>query len=67
VHGDRLVPLPFPGDSVGDLHRRAPISEHPYQAYERGQRSGAWIKYRTNMEQEFVIGGYIPGAHGFDA
>jgi hypothetical protein len=21
----------------------------------------------TNREQEFVIGGYIPGAHGFDA
>ena len=27
----------------------------------------AWIKHRTNMEQEFVIGGYIPGARGFDA
>ena len=35
--------------------------------YEPGQRSGAWIKYRTNMEQEFVIGGYLPGARGFDA
>jgi bifunctional non-homologous end joining protein LigD len=31
------------------------------------RRSGAWIKHRTNREQEFVIGGYIPGAHGFDA
>jgi ATP-dependent DNA ligase len=28
---------------------------------------GAWIKHRTNREQEFVIGGYIPGSHGFDA
>jgi ATP-dependent DNA ligase len=28
--------------------------------------SGAWIKHRTNMEQEFVIGGYIPGTRGFD-
>ena len=36
-------------------------------AYESGERSGAWIKHRTNREQEFVIGGYIPGAHGFDA
>ena len=27
----------------------------------------AWIKLRTNMEQEFVIGGYIPGPRGFDA
>jgi ATP-dependent DNA ligase len=34
---------------------------------EPGERSGAWIKLRTNLEQEFVIGGYIPGAHGFDA
>ena len=35
--------------------------------YEPGGRSGAWIKHRTNIEQEFVIGGYIPGARGFDA
>ena len=36
-------------------------------AYEPGERSGAWIKHRTNVEQEFVIGGYIPGGRGFDA
>jgi len=35
--------------------------------YEPGERSRAWIKLRTNLEQEFVIGGYIPGARGFDA
>src|SRR6476659_3192198 len=35
--------------------------------YEPGERSGAWIKLRTNMEQEFVIGGYLPGSRGFDA
>ena len=35
--------------------------------YESGERSGAWIKYRTNKAQEFVIGGYIPGTRGFDA
>jgi ATP-dependent DNA ligase len=35
--------------------------------YEPGQRSGAWIKYRLNMGQEFVIGGYTPGPHGLDA
>jgi DNA ligase D-like protein (predicted ligase) len=35
--------------------------------YESGERSGAWIKHRTNLEQEFVIGGYIPGARAFDA
>jgi hypothetical protein len=35
--------------------------------HEPGDRSGAWIKLRTNREQDFVIGGYIPGSHGFDA
>ena len=35
--------------------------------YEPGERSGAWIKLRVNLEQEFVIGGYIPGPRGFDA
>ncbi|HEY5811759.1 MAG TPA: hypothetical protein VIT23_03785 [Terrimicrobiaceae bacterium] len=33
--------------------------------YEPGERSGAWIKLRTNMDQEFFIGGYIPGIRGF--
>jgi bifunctional non-homologous end joining protein LigD len=35
--------------------------------YEPGERSGAWIKCRTNREQEFVVGGYVPGASNFDA
>ena len=30
--------------------------------YEPGERSGAWIKLRANMEREFVIGGFVPGA-----
>jgi len=25
------------------------------------------IKYRVNRGQELVIGGYIPGPHGFDS
>jgi bifunctional non-homologous end joining protein LigD len=35
--------------------------------YQPGKRSGAWIKYRVNRGQEFVIGGYFPGPHGFDS
>jgi bifunctional non-homologous end joining protein LigD len=35
--------------------------------YEPGLRSGLWQKHRLNQGQEFVIGGYTPGAHGFDA
>ena len=35
--------------------------------YQPGKRTGSWIKYRVNRGQEFVIGGYIPGPHGFDS
>ena len=34
--------------------------------YEPGKRTGAWLKYRINRGQEFVIGGYTPD-HPFDA
>ncbi len=35
--------------------------------YQPGKRSGAWVKYRVNRGQEFVIGGDFPGPHGFDS
>jgi bifunctional non-homologous end joining protein LigD len=35
--------------------------------YEAGKRTGSWIKCRVNRGQELVIGGYIPGPHGFDS
>ena len=31
-----------------------------------GQRTSAWLKYKLNQCQEFVIGGYTPG-NPFDA
>jgi bifunctional non-homologous end joining protein LigD len=34
--------------------------------YEPGKRTGAWVKFRINRGQEFVIGGYTPD-HPFDA
>jgi bifunctional non-homologous end joining protein LigD len=35
--------------------------------YEPGRRSGAWVKYRVAQQDDFWIGGYIPGAHGIDS
>ena len=34
--------------------------------YEPGKRSGAWVKLKLNVEQEFVIGGFTKGSP-FDA
>jgi ATP-dependent DNA ligase len=35
--------------------------------YQPGKRSGLWSKYRINLGQEFVIGGYIPSNLGLDS
>ncbi len=43
------------------------IAKRLNSAYEPGRRSGAWLKMRFNLGQEFVIGGFTPGSNGIDA
>jgi len=43
------------------------IGKRKDSLYEPGKRTGSWVKYRVNRGQELVIGGYIPGPHGFDS
>jgi DNA ligase D-like protein (predicted ligase) len=54
-------------EAVRKLGLEGVVGKRISSIYEPGKRSGAWIKHRTNREQEFVIGGYIPGVHGFDS
>jgi ATP-dependent DNA ligase len=54
-------------EAVRKLGLEGVVGKRIGSVYEPGERSGAWIKHRTNMEQEFVIGGYVPGARGLDA
>ncbi|MDB6030274.1 MAG: ATP-dependent ligase [Verrucomicrobiales bacterium] len=34
------------------------VAKRADSTYEAGERSGAWVKYKTSQEQEFVVGGY---------
>ena len=43
------------------------IAKRRDSLYQPGRRTGAWVKYRINRGQEFVIGGYTPGPHGIDS
>jgi bifunctional non-homologous end joining protein LigD len=43
------------------------VAKRSDSPYEPGKRSGLWQKYRLNLQQEFVIGGYTRGSPGFDA
>jgi bifunctional non-homologous end joining protein LigD len=41
-----------------DLGLEGLIGKRSGSRYEVGKRSGAWIKIKLHLEQEFVIGGY---------
>jgi DNA ligase D-like protein (predicted ligase) len=67
------ISLSVVGRSVGEM--LAFVKEHGLEGivakradspYEPGKRSGLWSKYRVNLGQEFVIGGYTSG-NPFDA
>lgn len=50
-------------DAVRKLGLEGVVGKRAGSTYESGNRSGAWIKLRTERVQEFAIGGYIPGSH----
>jgi bifunctional non-homologous end joining protein LigD len=37
------------------------VAKRKDPVYESGKRTGAWLTYRVNKGQEFVIDGYVPG------
>lgn len=43
------------------------VAKRKSSLYEEGKRTGSWAKMRFNRGQEFVIGGFVPGAHGVDS
>jgi ATP-dependent DNA ligase len=42
------------------------VAKRKDSVYESGKRTGAWVKYKVNRGQEFVIGPYTP-RNPFDA
>jgi DNA ligase D-like protein (predicted ligase) len=43
------------------------IAKRADSVYQPGKRTGLWAKTRINLEQDFVIGGYIPSHLGVDS
>jgi bifunctional non-homologous end joining protein LigD len=68
-----LVSQELPGTAqqviaaVQQLGLEGVIAKRRESRYEAAQRSGAWVKLKLDKQQEFVVGGYRPGAHGVDA
>jgi DNA ligase D-like protein (predicted ligase) len=53
--------------AVREIGGEGVIAKRLNSRYEPGKRSGEWRKKRITMGQEFIIGGFTPGAHGVDA
>ena len=45
-------------EKVRTLGLEGLIGKRSGSRYEAGKRSGAWVKIKLNLEQEFVIGGH---------
>jgi bifunctional non-homologous end joining protein LigD len=68
----RLSPVfDFPAKTIVQAAREQGlegiIAKQKDSEYESGQRTGAWLKYKTVPRQELVVGGYLPGPNGFDS
>jgi bifunctional non-homologous end joining protein LigD len=68
-----LLSEPLPG-RVDDIARavralglEGVVAKRADSCYEPGRRSGAWVKVRFNLRQEFVVGGYKPVGDSFDS
>ena len=53
--------------TVRELGLEGVVAKRLSSSYETGRRSGAWVKVRVELSQEFVIAGFTPGTHFFDA
>jgi DNA ligase D-like protein (predicted ligase) len=54
-------------DAVQRLGLEGVVAKRKDSIYHAGLRTDAWRKLKLDKQQEFVIGGYRPGAHGVDA
>jgi len=45
---------------VKDHGLEGAVAKRSDSVYQPGQRTGLWSKYRVNLGQEFVVGGYVP-------
>jgi bifunctional non-homologous end joining protein LigD len=43
------------------------VAKRADSPYEPGERSGAWVKVKFELQQEFVVGGYRPNNRSIDA
>jgi bifunctional non-homologous end joining protein LigD len=43
------------------------VAKRADSVYQPGQRTGLWSKYRVDLRQEFVVGGYVPSNLGVDS
>lgn len=61
-----------PGSFVAEVRKlgiEGVVAKRKTSLYESGKRTGAWVKFKLDIEQEFVVGGYRPSGlyGGFDA
>lgn len=68
-----LISADLPGraaavvEAVRGLGLEGVVAKRRGSIYEPGKRTGAWVKFKIQRRQEFVIGGYRPESNAVDA
>jgi bifunctional non-homologous end joining protein LigD len=68
-----MLSEPLPGSpeqietEIRKLGLEGVVAKRSDSLYSAGQRSDAWVKVKFSPRQEFVVGGYKPGASGFES
>jgi DNA ligase D-like protein (predicted ligase) len=68
-----LLSMELPGtpqqviQAVMGLGFEGVIAKRKTSRYTPGERNTAWVKFKLDRQQEFVVGGYPPGSHGVGA
>ncbi len=53
--------------AIADVGLEGVVAKRRDSRYEPGKRSGAWQKFKVQLRQEFVIGGYKPESRNFQS
>ena len=53
--------------ATNELQLEGVIAKRKSSIYQPGKRTSAWLKYKINQSQEFVVGCYTLGGNPFDA
>jgi DNA ligase D-like protein (predicted ligase) len=59
-------PLPEIAARIREYEFEGIVAKRSDSIYRPGESPGTWVKQKLQQSEDFIVGGFIPGAHGVD-